>query len=82
VATKKRKPKKAGQKARRGPRSGTAVIWPQGLMERWGIGAVTIWRMERDGRLPPRDFFIAKKPVGWRIATITAIEAGSAPAAA
>jgi hypothetical protein len=32
--------------------------------------------MERDGRLPPRDFFIGGVAVGWRPETIEAAERG------
>jgi hypothetical protein len=30
--------------------------------------------MERDSRIPPRDFFIGGKAVGWHVATIAAAE--------
>lgn len=58
-------------------RAGTVVVWPAGVSERYGISSVTRWRMERDGRLPPRDVFIAGKPVGWRPTTLEAAERGA-----
>lgn len=53
-------------------------LYPHELEHRWGRGSVTIWRMQRDGRLPPRDWFIGGKAVGWRISTIEALESGKA----
>jgi hypothetical protein len=63
---------------RRGPHAGTAVIWPLGVQERYGISAVTRWRWERAGHLPPRDVFIGGKPAGWRPLTLEAAERGQA----
>lgn len=65
-------------KRRAAPRSGTGVIWPKGLEERWGISAPTRWRWEQIGRIPPRDIDIGGK-TGWRPATIDKAE--SRPAA-
>lgn len=56
-------------KRRAAPRSGTHVIWPKGLEERLGVSPVTRWRMEKDGRIPPRDVFLDGKPIGWKPAT-------------
>lgn len=65
-----------GATKRRGaPRAGSKCVWPKGLEERLGIAPVTRWRMERDGRLPPRDVFIGGKAVGWRPETLAAAEA-------
>jgi hypothetical protein len=54
-------------------KSGTAVIWPAGLQERYGISAPTRWRWERIGRIPPRDVHLNGKS-GWRPETIEAAE--------
>jgi len=58
---------------KRAPLGGTAVIWPKGLEARYGITAVTRWRWEREGRLPPRDVNVGGK-TGWRPATLEAFE--------
>ena len=49
-------------------------LYPCELEHRQGYSAVTRWRMERDGRLPPRDWIVGGKAVGWRITTIEASE--------
>ncbi len=67
-----RQKKLTGKK--KGPRAGTAVIWPGGVQERYGVSHITRWRMERDGRLPPRDFFIGGVAVGWRPETLAVAE--------
>lgn len=62
------------------PRTGgTAVVYPRGVEQQLGVSAVTRWRMERDGRLPPRDFFIGPQPVGWKPATLQAAFDGTGP---
>lgn len=71
MAKVQRKPKK--------PRfRGTAVIYPRGVEQQLGVSDVTRWRMECDGRLPPRDFFLGDKPVGWRPSTLEAAFSGTA----
>lgn len=62
---------------RKCPLEGTGVIWPAGLQRRYGISAVTRWRWEKDGKLPPRDLFVGNKS-GWRPSTIDAAEQGPA----
>jgi predicted DNA-binding transcriptional regulator AlpA len=57
---------------------GTAVVYPRGVQQRLGISSVTRWRMERDGRLPARDFHVAGVAVGWRPETLAAAERGPA----
>jgi len=37
--------------------------------------------MEKDGRLPPRDFFIGGIAVGWKPPTIERVERGETAAA-
>ena len=61
------------ERRRGAPRAGTAVIWPQGLQERYGISAPTRWRWERDGTLPARDIHIGGRS-GWRPETLAAAE--------
>lgn len=41
------------------------IIRPVELQDILGVTASTIWRMERDGRLPAR-IKISKRAVGWR----------------
>lgn len=52
---------------------GTAVIWPRGVQERYGISAQTRWRWEKLGRLPPRDILIGAR-TGWRPETLAQSE--------
>lgn len=63
----------AGHPIKRAPRTGTAVIWPKGLEERYGISAPTRWRWEKSGRLPPRDINLGGK-TGWRPETLAHAE--------
>jgi len=44
-----------------GPRHGTAVVWPSGVEERYGISAPTRWRWEKKKLLPPRDVSVGGK---------------------
>jgi|GEM_PF-3186681 len=69
-------------KSRRGPREGSAIVWPKGIEEQLGVSAPTRWRMERDHRLPPRDAFIGGEAVGWKPSTIEAMLAGKSTEAA
>jgi len=62
---------------KRAPRGGTAVIWPQGCQERYGISAPTRWRWEKTGRLPARDVNVGGK-TGWRPETLAAAESAVA----
>jgi hypothetical protein len=57
---------------------GSGCIWPSGLRERYGVSAPTLWRWERDGKLPSRDVFIGGRAVGWRPETIEVAERGCA----
>lgn len=67
--------KRAPKRRRTG---GTRVVYPRGIEERLGVSTPTRWRMERDGRLPPRDVYIGGKAVGWRPETLEAAERGHA----
>ena len=58
-------------KAKRAPHEGTSVVWPSGVEARYGISAVTRWRWEKQGRLPPRDINIGGK-TGWKPETLPA----------
>jgi predicted DNA-binding transcriptional regulator AlpA len=62
-----------GTKAKRAPRKGSAVVWPKGVEERYGISSPTRWRWEKEGKLPPRDFSLGGK-TGWRPETLAAAE--------
>ena len=52
---------------------GDRVIWPGGVELMYGISAVTRWRWEKLGVLPPRDFHIGSQS-GWRPETLAANE--------
>jgi predicted DNA-binding transcriptional regulator AlpA len=68
----------ADKRSRGAPIRGSAVIWPSGIEERYGISSITRWRWERAGKLPPRDVHIGGRS-GWKPATIeTAESAGRA----
>ena len=58
--------------------AGSRCVWPCGVEERFGISAPTRWRWEKLGMLPPRDVFVAGRPVGWRPETLEAAERGRA----
>lgn len=61
------------QKKTRRPMAAAPVIyWPRDLEALLNVSSCTRWRMERDGRLPRRDAFLAGTPVGWHRATIEA----------
>jgi len=66
------------RKAKRGPREGTSVVWPRGVAARLGVSSITRWRMEKDGRLPPRDYFIGGVAVGWKPETLERAARGPA----
>lgn len=60
--------------------AGSAIIWPRGIEDRYGISSVTRYRWERSGRLPPRDVIVGGKRVGWNPATLDAADRGERPA--
>jgi len=64
--------------AKKALRSGTNVVWPRGVEERYGISPPTRWRWEKTGKLPPRDFFVNGVASGWRPATLDAAETTAA----
>jgi len=72
-------PKSRKPKRLRG--AGSKCIWPRGIEERYGIRAVTRWRWERLGKLPPRDFFVNGEAVGWKPETLDAADRGETKAA-
>lgn len=61
---------------KQGPRQGTAIVYPKGVEERYGISAPTRWRWEKRGRLPARDVNIGGK-TGWRPETLVAAESAA-----
>jgi hypothetical protein len=75
------KPAGGGPKTqiKRPRRPSSIAIYPRDLETRYGISSVTRWRWERDKLLPPRDFR-AGTLTGWKIATLLAYEATTAPA--
>ena len=78
-AATKRKRTPVDRRKRPAPIRGTAVIWLAGIRERYGISAVTAWRWERAGKLPPRDVTIGGR-AGWRPETLEAAERGGVSA--
>lgn len=66
------------RRTRGGPEGGDLVVWPRELCQRYGIDPCTRWRWERSKRLPPRDFYVGGKAVGWRRETLEVAEAGPA----
>lgn len=66
-------PPKKDKRKRPAPVSGTSVVWPAGVEQRYGISAVTRWRWERAKKLPPRDVTIGGRK-GWRPATLAEAE--------
>jgi hypothetical protein len=56
--------------------TGSAIIWPLGLEERYGISPSTRRRWEEQGVIPARDVFIGGEPKGWRPGTLDAADAG------
>ncbi len=63
-------------RAKRTTREGTRCVKPINVQARLGYSSVTVWRMERDGRLPARDVFVGGKAVGWRPETLESAERG------
>lgn len=72
MVTKRARHRGSRQKVSRGPSAGTAVIWPKGARALIGISGPTLWRWERDGKLPPRDVVVAGRAIGWRPETLDA----------
>jgi hypothetical protein len=62
--------------------AGTAIVWPRGIEDRYGISAVTRYRWERAGRLPARDVIVGGKPVGWKPETLERADRGEPTASA
>lgn len=56
---------------------GDRVLFKTDLARRYGKARETIWRWERDGKLPPPDVRVAGRN-GWREATIRTYETVSA----
>lgn len=71
-----KKPRKAPVKRRKHVKGETpaTVIWRTALLARWGLSEATLWRYERDRKLPARDFRLGDRK-GWKRATIEAFEA-------
>jgi hypothetical protein len=63
------------KRKRPAPLSGSGVYWPSGLLERYGVSRPTLWRWERNGKIPARDVHIGGRS-GWRRETIEAAERG------
>jgi len=74
-----RRLKRRDLRTRGAPIQGTAVVWPKGVEQRYGISEPTRWRWERDGKLPRRDVSVGGR-TGWKPETLAAAESISAPA--
>jgi hypothetical protein len=60
---------------KKNPRTaGDRCIWPLGARRRYGISGPTLWRWEKKGWLPARDFCVNGVPVGWRPETLDAAD--------
>lgn len=65
------------RKSKRRPHEGKAVVWVAGVEDRYDISAVTRWRWERKGKLPPRDVHVGGRS-GWRPETLANFERAGA----
>lgn len=76
-----RSKKRKNPRKKKQPRiGGTAVVYPRGVQQQLGISLATRWRMERDGKLPKRDYFVGGVAVGWKPETLEAAARGPAAA--
>jgi predicted DNA-binding transcriptional regulator AlpA len=66
----------SNRKGSRGRTAGTAIIWPGGILDRYGISWTTLWHWEKAGKLPKRDVHVGGRAVGWKPATIERAERG------
>jgi predicted DNA-binding transcriptional regulator AlpA len=62
-------------------RPAAAILWPRDVEAMLNVSSVTRWRMERDGRLPPRDAHVGSETVGWLKPTIERMLHGGSHAA-
>ena len=46
------------------------VLFPKDLTTRYRVCRATVFNWEREGRLPPRDVYNGKHPVGWMPQTL------------
>jgi hypothetical protein len=56
------------------------IIWQAALARRWSLDRITIYRMDREGKLPPPDVVIGRRR-GRYLSTIVRFERESAGAA-
>ena len=56
---------------------GTRCVWVAGVAEMYGISRITVWRWERDGKLPPKDVFVGGVAVGWKPETLERAMSGA-----
>lgn len=66
---------------RRPPAAAPAIYWPRDIETLLTVSSCTRWRMEKDGRLPPRDAFLGGAAVGWHRPTIEAALRGESAGA-
>lgn len=52
------------------------VLWPRDVLDRYGISASTLWRWEKEGYLPSRDFSIGDRS-GWTVNSLEKFEASA-----
>ncbi len=54
----------------------TTFVWPIDLARRYRRDPITVWRWQRNGKLPPPDIEIGGRK-GWRLSTIEDFERAS-----
>lgn len=61
-------------KAARKPKAPVSpiVLYPRDVQKLLNISFTGRWRLEKQGRLPPRDVFLGVQAVGWRPETLEA----------
>lgn len=63
----------ARRKARQERARNADILYPNDLCERWGISRPTLWRWEKNEKLPKRDVTVGGK-TAWYRSTIEAYE--------
>ncbi|MCC7200707.1 MAG: transcriptional regulator [Gammaproteobacteria bacterium] len=59
------------------PENAERVLWRRNLAARYDVCRETVWRWEKDGKIPAPDVRIGNRR-GWRLETIRAHESAAA----